>query len=135
MRAGYWNTVRKYLQVFEMLERVKSFHESLPKMVRDFDISKRLQKIVESALRRSYYDLTYLSDMQSKKEALKNHILSAMIDERAKDKRECVILAEKIASEILQIAGENLKKFCELYVMWHNSKILIDELKKRSVSR
>ncbi|MEM0089465.1 MAG: hypothetical protein QXD49_07340 [Archaeoglobaceae archaeon] len=122
-----------------MLERVKSFHESLPKMVRDFDISKRLQKIVESALRRSYYDLTYLSDMQSKKEALKNHILSAMIDERAferaKDKRECVILAEKIASEILQIAGENLKKFCELYVMWHNSKILIDELKKRSVSR
>ncbi|MEM0203847.1 MAG: hypothetical protein QXO16_07030 [Archaeoglobaceae archaeon] len=122
-----------------MLEEVKSFHKSLPKMARDFEVSSRLQKIVESALRRSYYDLIYLSDVQSKKEALKNHILSAMIDERAferaKDKRECIMVAEKIASEILRIAGRDLKKFCELYVKWHNAKSLIDELNKRSVNR
>lgn len=109
-----------------MLEKVKKFHKSLPQMARDREISIRLQEVVESALRSSYYDLIYEGN---KREALKNHLISAMIEKRAfenaRDKGECIRVAEKIADEILKISGDNPKRFFELYVKWNNAKDLI----------
>ncbi len=117
-----------------MLEEVKRFHESLPQKTGDHEISSRLQRIVELALRKSYYDLFYASN---KGKVLRDHMISAMIDgrafERARDKGECIRVAEKITDEILKIGSKNLKKFFELYVEWNNAKGLLEaEAKKFS---
>lgn len=110
-----------------MLEDVKKFHKNLPNLTRDQEISKRLQKVVETALRNAYYDLLYSED---KKGVLRDHLLSAMVDERAferaKNKNECIQIAERLAEEIIGIAGNDLKNFCDLYVKWHNVRQLLE---------
>lgn len=110
-----------------MLGEVKKFHKDLPKMSNDFEISKRLQKVVETAFRNAYYDLRYAKD---KKEVLKNHLITALIDERAferaKNKEECIRVAEKIADESLRLGERNLEKFLELYVKWNEAKSLLE---------
>ncbi|MEM2191641.1 MAG: hypothetical protein QW540_09480 [Archaeoglobaceae archaeon] len=110
-----------------MLEEVRRFHKNLPRMTNDQEIAKRLQKAVETALRNAYYDLIY---NENKKVVLKEHLISAMIDERAferaKNKNECIQIAERIAEEIIKVGGKDLKKFCDLYVKWNNAKHLLE---------
>jgi len=109
-----------------MLEEVKKFHKSLPKYTSDQEIGKRLQNVVENALRNAYYDL---KTSTNPKEVLKNHICSAMVDsrvfEKAKKKEECLKVAERIAEEIIRIGSKDLKKFSELYVKWNNASKII----------
>lgn len=118
-----------------MLGEVKKFHKKLQEMTKDYEISSRLQDVVESALRSSYYDLVYETN---KREALKNHLISAMIDkrafEKAKNKKECIELSEKIADEILKVGGKDLKRFCELYVKWNSTQELLEEIENRKFS-
>ena len=103
-----------------MLEDVKKFHKSLPKYTNDPEIAKRLQKVVENAMRNSYYELMI---SRNPKEVLKDHICSAMIEtrafEKARNKEECLRVAEKVAEDIIKIGGRDLKRFFELYVKWN----------------
>jgi len=114
------------LRVFRMLAEVKKLHNDLPRFTDDKGIAKRLHRAVEIALRNAYYEI---STAENKKEVLKNYLISAFIDtrafDRAKDKKECLRVAEKIANEILKVGGKDLMKFSELYIKWNNVRGLI----------
>ena len=93
------------------------FYEKLPRYSHDREISSRLQKAVATALRNAYYDL--VSNQEELETKLIEHLYTAFIDsrmfDRARNKKECLEIAERIARELIKISNENLEKIRELF--------------------
>lgn len=100
-----------------MLEEALKFYERLPGYSRDTEISSRLQKAVATALRNAYYDL--VNNPRELETKLIEHLYTAFIDsrmfDRARNKKECLEIAEKIARELIRLSEGDVERMRKLF--------------------